>query len=131
MLHSKDGSSQKTLYSEEAKFPPLEIEFDKRLFYCYYERKRRGLWFFFIRIYGSKTIADEYECEIFLGNGDSDKNSVLSAERHGKVGCLHYELNRQEIENSGNCLTVDDPAIIKMNTGKAIFRIWWKISRKH
>ena len=24
---------------------------------------------------------------------------------------------RQEIENSGNCLTVDDPAIIKMNTG--------------
>ena len=23
----------------------------------------------------------------------------------------------REIENSGNCLTLDDPAIIKMNTG--------------
>jgi len=131
MMHSKDGKSAETLYHERARFPPLEMEFDEKLFYCYYERKHsRGLWFFFIRLYGSEMTAKQYDCEIHLGFGDSNKNDISNAVRSSKVECLHYSVARDEIEGSGNCMTVDDAAVKKLNSGMSLFRVWWKISKK-
>jgi len=130
MLHSKDGTSHLNLYLEGARFPPLEIEFDEKLFYCYYERRSQGLWYFFIRIYGSEKSAKEYECEISLASGEAEKNDVLIADRHARVECLEYDLNRDQIHRSGNCLTVDDQAIRKMNKDNTLFRAWYQISKK-
>jgi len=131
MMHSKDGKSVETLYQERARFPPLEMEFDERLFYCYYERKHsRGLWFFFIRLYGSEMTAKQYDCEIHLGYGDSDKNDISTAVRISKVEPLPYSVIRERIEGSGDCMTVDDAAVKKLNSGMSLFRIWWKITKK-
>eukprot|EP00088_Acartia_fossae_P013913 TRINITY_DN17380_c0_g1_i13.p1 TRINITY_DN17380_c0_g1~~TRINITY_DN17380_c0_g1_i13.p1 ORF type:complete len:360 (-),score=78.80 TRINITY_DN17380_c0_g1_i13:299-1378(-) len=131
MVQKKDGTCGHAIYNDSARFPPVELQYDERLFYCYYQRRNsQGLWYFFIRLYGGKKAAKGYTCEIHLGNGKADKNSVLTADRVARVDCVHYAMNKAEIEESGCCLVVDDAAVKKMNSGDEIFRVWWKVSRK-
>jgi len=131
MMNTKDKYSLDNVYQDSARYPPIEMLFDEKLFYCYYERKHsRGLWFFFIRIYGSEVLASEYTAEIHVGPGDIDKGNLAGSERNYRGNVVPYLLLREEIHQSGLCLAVDDAGIRKFKRDNTMFRVWWKLAKK-
>jgi len=114
-----------------AKFQPLELAFHESLFYCYFERVAdRGLWFFFIRMFGSQEQADRFRASIVIGHSGLGRADMEQAGLRYSGQVAHYDMKREEIRGKGMVLAVADEVLKSCKLGNVLFRVWFKVEKK-
>jgi len=114
-----------------AKFQPLELAFQESLFYCYFERVAdRGLWFFFIRMFGNQEQADRFKASIVIGHSGLGRADMDQGGLRYSGAVAHYDMKREEIRGKGVVLAVADEVLRSCKLGNVLFRVWFKVEKK-
>eukprot|EP00092_Neocalanus_flemingeri_P016611 GFUD01017972.1.p1 GENE.GFUD01017972.1~~GFUD01017972.1.p1 ORF type:complete len:408 (+),score=130.92 GFUD01017972.1:90-1226(+) len=114
-----------------AKFQPLELTYQDSLFYCYFERVAdRGLWFFFIRMFGNQEQASMFKANIMIGHSGLERGDKEVAGLRYSGAVAHYSMTREEIRGKGMVLAVADEVLRSCKVGNVLFRVWFQVEEQ-